>query len=192
MSKFLWTLLFSILSAGYCSADTTYYENGKIQAIYDHQRSFTEFYMNGSIMKYIEFDKFWRKGKQLNYDSTGQVISKGKIIFNGRKHGVWKDYSNGKVIQKTRYKFGVDKKFMRTPSGKRARIYLTYGYAPFRGPCDSAQNKFKVKFLPVAGCVVSRKLLFRSSWHNFFVNVQLMPRFGLNWQDKVHEFCTKR
>lgn len=190
MVKVLRALLVFLFSTQYCSADTTYYENGKIQSIYSYNHSLTEYYMNGSLKRYVQFDKFLRKGKETNYDSLGLITSHGKVIFNGRKHGVWKTYQNGQLTDKNRYKFGFNKKYKRTPSGKRMQLFLTYGYASWRGPCDSAQNKFKVCFVPVAGCVVTRKLLFRSSFHNFFVNVRLTARFGINWEDKIYECCS--
>jgi hypothetical protein len=189
MKKTLTILLLLLSTLNSIGADTTYYENGNVHVIFKRNQFRKEFYINGTIKQKTRYDKIWRKGKQINYDSLGQISSKGKIIFNSRKHGKWKLFEEGRVIKKNRYKYGVEKNDLYTETEKKVKCYLTYGYGAWGGPCDSAENKFQVRYIPVAGCIVTNKLLFKTAIHNFIVGVGLSIRHGFKWHEKIDEIC---
>lgn len=192
MNKIFAILLSIFLTLNLLGADTTtYYDDGSIHVIYKRYKFRKEFYMNGMLKQKTNHDKVWKKGREVNYDSLGQTTSKGKIIYNGRRHGTWKLYDEGKLQEKIKYKYGIEKNNLYTENGKRVKCYLTYGLGAGRGPCDSAENKFRVRYVPVAGCLVTNKLLFKTTIHNFFVEVPLAIKHGFKWHNKANEMCVK-
>ena len=171
------------------ATDTTFYDNGAIQSIRKDGRTYMHYYQNGHIKEKAVQHRLGQRGKQVLYDSLGQVIVKGKTQFYGVKHGKWKHYQNGERTETIKYKFGIRKSALKTDDGKRIRCYLTYGLGGWGGPCEGAKDSIRVRFVPVAGCTVTRQTLVKTSIHNFFVSLILNMQLGKAWQEAIDEIC---
>ena len=188
--KLLTVLLCTLLTLKSFGADTTYYENGNILSITKYNKYRIEFYPNGIIKQKTKFDRFCRKGKEVQFDSLGNLTSKGKFIFRRVKHGKWKHFKNGKKIKIVKYKYGIEKSELYTETGKKIKCLLIYGLGSWgQGPCETAIHKFKVQYVAVAGCIVTNKILFRTRIHNFFVETGLILHHGFKWRDKIENVC---
>ena len=192
MKRILLILTVSLLSISCFAADTTFYEKGKIKCIYKTRRYYKNYYRNGKMEEFNRCSRFFRRGKIINYDSLGNIESGGRTIFYGVEQGRWKEYENGKKYI-VHYKYGIDKNKLRTPKGKRVKSILTYGLgAGWKGGvCDSALEKYRVRYVAVAGCIVNTKILTKTAFHNIFIYIRKSIRFGIHWEDKMDAMCPK-
>lgn len=181
---------FSVLNS--IAQDTTFYENGSIQYISNKYKSFSQFHVNGQLIRKTTYGKFMNRGHQENYDSLGRLISKGGIFDSHIKHGKWKYYEQGKRISKHHFKFGMDSRELKTIEGKRMKLILQYGKPMFQRPCSESEEKYRVKFIRIAGCLVNNNIVWKASSHNFFTKIPLTIRYGFNWHDKIMEVCRNR
>ncbi|MGZ4035189.1 MAG: hypothetical protein ACXVPU_00890 [Bacteroidia bacterium] len=190
MKKILLIQITLLLSTICFAADTAFYEKGKIKSIYKRGKYYESYYETGKMKEYNRSDSFFRKGKTITYDSLGNIESKGRTVFDVRKQGRWEEYENGKK-HIVHYKYGIEKSTLRTPNGKRVKCILTYGKgAPWNSYlCDSALEKYRVRYVAVAGCVVNNKILSKTAFHNFFIYVRKSVRFGIHWEDKMAAMC---
>lgn len=171
------------------ATDTTYYASGEVKTISSRNSFYKSYYQNGQLLSYKKEDTYLLKGRMRAYDSLGNLISKGKIVFSDIKQGRWVFYENGKK-KMVKYKYGEEKSELRTPKGKRVKCLLTYGYFTSRGfSCDSAAEKYRVYDIPIAGCSVTSKLVFKADIHNFFVQSRLIIRFGKDWEEDRSGMC---
>lgn len=185
-------LFFLSLTSSVIASDTTFYNNGEIRSIYKRGKYRKVFYENGIVKHKTKYDNLWRRGLVVNYDSLGRKISKGKIVFDSREHGKWCFYENDLLKYKMSYRYGFEKDELYSKNGKRLRCYLIYGLGASRnGTCDSVINSMRVRYVTVAGCVVSRNLLIKTSIHNFFVNISMSINYGIKWREKVDCICGK-
>ena len=181
-------ILFPVLLFG---QDTSFYQTGQIKCIINRPYfSRKDYYINGQLNRYIKSDNFFRKGKEINYDSLGNVISKGKIKFRYIQHGMWKYYDND-IVTKKIYKYGVDKTTLFTNDGKKKACFLTYGKGCMIKPCVEASEKYKVEFISVSGCIINTNIFINANTHNFFVNIRQSMRYGIRWKKKAFELCKK-
>jgi len=148
------------------------------------------------------------KAIKYEYSDNNKLESYGKL-FDRRKHGKWKILNEkGKlvkierfaygdlhgttkdIINKTKIKYyrGLTKNQLYNSKGKRYVFYFTYGLAKFRD-WDCSEEKFACKHYPLAGCVVSYKIIRRTAIHNFFVSARQCLRFGLGWENKYFKGC---
>ena len=171
------------------AADTTYYNNGNIKSIHDWSVKSVSYYPSGTLKEKEVYPNFFRKGREITYDSLGQVTSKGKTIFFGRKHGKWKTYQDGKLTHKVKYRYGIEKSELYTPKGKRIHCKLTYGLGGGRGHCTEAENKYRVRRTPIAGCRVNSNIIFKSSVHNLFLSIRKSFKYGFGLYDKMRDMC---
>ncbi len=189
MKSFILLISYFFISHFVSAIDTIYYESGDVKAIYSRNSFYKSYYKNGQIATYKKEDTYLFKGRVRTYDSLGNLVSKGKIIFSDIKQGRWMFYENGKK-KVVKYKYGEEKSTLRTPKGKRVKCLLTYGYFSSYGfSCDSAAEEYKMFDIPIAGCSVTSKLVFKADIHNFFVQCRMIPRYGIDWEEKRSAMC---
>ena len=189
--KRLLLLSFILLLNTICfAADTAFYEKGKIKSIHQYGKYYKSYYENGKLQEYNRYDSFFFRGRTTTYDSLGNLESKGKTIFGMHRHERWKEYENGKK-HIVHYKYGIEKSKLRTPKGKRVKCYLIYGLGAGwnNQTCDSALEKYRVRYIAVAGCVVNGNILTKTAFHNFFIYVRKSIRFGVDWEDQMDAIC---
>jgi hypothetical protein len=189
MNKLLILISLLFITVTVMAIDTTFYENGQIKSIYKKSKFKKEFYVNGKLMEQLNYETFIKKGKKYEYDSLGNLTSKGKFFLGFNKHGTWKFYEEGKNVDKVKFKFGEIKSELVNEKGKKLKCYFTYGFGAYTGECKEVENKFRITNIAIAGCIVSNKIIFRSAIHNFFVSTTMVLKHGLNWEDKVDEYC---
>lgn len=190
MTKYFLSLFLILITLNLFGADTLFYDNGNIRRVTKKYKSFKEYYLNGEIKQKVKYDKFWRKGNLKAYDSIGNITTKGKYYFMTTKHGCWKTYDNGSLVKKNKYKFGVPKSDLLTSKGKRIKVILTYGKPSFnRELCKQSVDKYHLKYVAVAGCIVSNHLIFKASIHNTLVRAGMIIRHGFKWKEKINKIC---
>jgi hypothetical protein len=192
MIKIVVLLLLFYLPLISLGQDTTFYKTGSIERITKHRQGIRlAFYSNGKIKRYLKSDKLFRQGKEIDYDSLGNITSKGNIKFSRVKHGKWIFYDSSTVDKKT-FKFGIDKATLYTSDGKRKRCYLTYGKGCMIKPCTKAQDKYRVQFISVSGCIMERHVRIKARLHNCFVTTSQSFRYGIRWKQKAFDYCKEK
>jgi hypothetical protein len=189
MKSLLLLILCLLISQLVLATDTTYYESGEVKTISSRNSFYKSYYKNGQLASYKKEDSYLFNGRMRTYDSLGNIVSKGKIIFSDNKQGRWMFYENGKK-KIVKYKYGEEKSVLKTPKGKRVRCLLTYGYFSSYGfSCDSAAEKYRVYDIPIAGCSVTSKLVFKADIHNFFVQSRMFLLHGKDWEEDRSGMC---
>jgi hypothetical protein len=126
--------------------DTTYYSNGNIKSISKRYSYYKEYYENGNKKHIRKSDQLFARGKEKYYDENKQLVSKGKLIFDFRKHGLWKEFKNSKLISRKRYKFGREKSSLITSEGKSINVYFRMAKVQGGRLCEEAENKYKFSY----------------------------------------------
>ncbi len=93
-------------------------------------------------------------------------------------HGIWRNYATN---SKSRYFCDslYEQKQKRSP---RTVFLFTYGMPAYDFDLEDAYDDFFCNWLPIAGCIVSRKIKRKAAWHNFWLNQYQLIRFGKNWK----------
>lgn len=150
---------------------------------------FTPIFGRDTVIQIIKRQEtFFVKGKVELYDTNSRLFAKGKLLLR-KRHGRWKFYdqqNNKSIVQ---YRFGEVRKDLRTTKGKKVKLLLGYGKPMYFSTCQEAIDKFGVKRIMVAGCVVNNKILYRVNVHDVFLYLRKSLRFGFRWQEKITEYC---
>lgn len=206
--KYIILFMLTSIAINSNAADTTFYENGNVKSIckrwqtclvyyedgtlqwnYKRNKFIKSYYRNGNLKRFDKYDNLISRGKSRNYDSLGRVTSKGKIAFNQKKHGKWKFYDENRDCTTIKYKFGKVNDSLLTSDGKKVKCILTYGYGPRNGPCPEAIDHYRVRYIPVSGCLVTRKLRAKTSFHNGFVRMRMRMKHGSDWEKNIKTRC---
>jgi hypothetical protein len=190
MKKYLLISFFTLSFIGAFATDTLRYPTGEIQMVWQPWKFYKNYYRNGQLQRYTKQETIFRKGRLVEYDSLGNVTSKGKTKFNGHKCGRWIEYDENRKKRIVHYKYGIEKSKRRAKDGKKVRYILVHGLGAWNvGLCDSAITKYHVNFIAIGGCMMPRASYPKASLHNFFVECCMIMRYRWNWEDKADTLC---
>ena len=131
--------------------------------------------------------------KVIYFDSQKRIRKIEHYNFFKLKHGRTITFdSTGKVDSKTIYKYNAIKDSLKNRKGVKSCIVLTYGHpinnwTPDKWKCqDEIINHYSIWSIPVAGCVVSHKIVRKANRINFCYRLRHSLRFGFNWEKKMN------
>jgi hypothetical protein len=124
-------------------------------------------------------ETFFRKGFVTYYDTLGNMTSCGRLKL-GQRSGKWREFKYGEYIS-VRYKYGIDKKLLYTSEGKYMTLVLDYGF----GAHTDRSEKYRAVLKPVAGCIVTNKVLFYCWLHNSIAELRLDMKYGKKWREEL-------
>ena len=169
--------------------DTLYYDTGEIETIYKIFSYRKTYYKNGQLKHVTKYDKLWRKGRQITYDSLGNLTSKSKIFYLRTLHGLHKTYNKGELIAKTRYKYGIPEDSLKNDKGQKISCYISGSRAFPADSCSYYCNKYDIQIIPLMGCIAPRATWFKMRIHNSFIILKKTCRYGRRWLSEINDFC---